>query len=112
MMGYGSEDEHFVLELTYNYTVHSYELGNDFHVCFIFGWKFKNNLTIIIKGIHIESDDVMERVKTTKPILKHEDGTLEVWDPDGHSFFVRGGTSKHPLKKITLNTMDLCKTKG
>jgi catechol 2,3-dioxygenase-like lactoylglutathione lyase family enzyme len=32
MIGYGSEDEHFVLELTYNYTVHGYELGNDFNV--------------------------------------------------------------------------------
>jgi hypothetical protein len=30
MIGYGPEDEQFVLELTYNYTVPEYELGNDF----------------------------------------------------------------------------------
>lgn len=32
MVGYGSEDEHFVMELTYNYGIGSYELGNDFLV--------------------------------------------------------------------------------
>ena len=37
MVGYGPEDNHFVTELTYNYGVKSYELGNDFLVslCFI-----------------------------------------------------------------------------
>lgn len=32
MIGYGSEDEHFVLEITYNYPIHKYELGNDYRV--------------------------------------------------------------------------------
>ena len=30
MIGYGPEDKHFVVELTYNYTIGSYKLGNDF----------------------------------------------------------------------------------
>jgi len=30
MIGYGAEDAHFVCELTYNYGVGSYKLGNDF----------------------------------------------------------------------------------
>ncbi|KAG5896462.1 hypothetical protein JTB14_002603 [Gonioctena quinquepunctata] len=30
MIGYGPEDTHFVMELTYNYGIHSYEKGNDF----------------------------------------------------------------------------------
>ncbi len=30
MVGYGPEDNHFVVELTYNYGVGSYKLGNDF----------------------------------------------------------------------------------
>ena len=34
MIGYGQETEHFVLELTYNYGVHKYELGNDYNVRF------------------------------------------------------------------------------
>lgn len=37
MVGYGNEDDHFVLELTYNYPVSSYKLGNDFAVsCHMF----------------------------------------------------------------------------
>lgn len=32
MVGYGPEDDHFVAELTYNYGVGNYRLGNDFLV--------------------------------------------------------------------------------
>lgn len=32
MVGFGPEDEHFVAELTYNYGVGEYQLGNDFLV--------------------------------------------------------------------------------
>ena len=35
MIGYGAEDSHFVLELTYNYGIGSYELGNDFQVLYM-----------------------------------------------------------------------------
>lgn len=34
MVGYGAEDDHFVCELTYNYGLGSYALGNDFQVRF------------------------------------------------------------------------------
>ncbi len=33
MMGYGPEDNHFVVELTYNYGIKNYEKGNEFQVC-------------------------------------------------------------------------------
>ncbi len=32
MVGFGPEDDHFVAELTYNYGVGQYHLGNDFLV--------------------------------------------------------------------------------
>ena len=32
MIGYGSEDNHFVIELTYNYGIKTYAMGNDFQV--------------------------------------------------------------------------------
>ena len=32
MVGYGPEDNHFVVELTYNYGIKKYSLGNDFQV--------------------------------------------------------------------------------
>ena len=32
MAGFGPEDDHFVVELTYNYGIKTYQLGNDFQV--------------------------------------------------------------------------------
>ena len=32
MVGYGAEENHFVVELTYNYGLGLYKLGNDFMV--------------------------------------------------------------------------------
>ena len=32
MVGYGKEDNHFVVELTYNYGIKAYAKGNDFQV--------------------------------------------------------------------------------
>ena len=32
MAGYGPEDDHFVVELTYNYGIKEYKIGNDFQV--------------------------------------------------------------------------------
>jgi len=32
MVGYGPEDNHFVMELTYNYGIKEYQRGNDFKV--------------------------------------------------------------------------------
>lgn len=31
MIGYGSEDDHFVLELVYNYGIKDYERGTEFY---------------------------------------------------------------------------------
>jgi len=86
MVGYGSEDEHFVLELTYNYGVHSYQLGNDFH------------------GIYIESNEVQKMVQAKVETAG------QLTDPDGHSFFVSGGTAKFPVTKVALNVTDLAKS--
>ena len=35
MVGYGREDNHFVVELTYNYGIKKYIKGNDFQVLFV-----------------------------------------------------------------------------
>lgn len=34
MAGFGPEDNHFVVELTYNYGIKKYKLGNDFQVVY------------------------------------------------------------------------------
>jgi len=86
MVGYGDEDEHFVFELTYNYGVHSYQLGNDFH------------------GVYIESDEIQKMVQEKAKLSSH------LTDPDGHSFFVSAGTTKYPITKVSLNVMDLAQS--
>ena len=45
MIGYGPEDQHFVMELTYNYGVDKYKLGDDF------------------QGIFIDKQQVLEKAK-------------------------------------------------
>lgn len=67
MVGYGSEDTHFVLELTYNYPIKSYQLGNDF------------------VGITIQSKEALERAKRLNwPV--HPGNILQA--PDGYVFFI------------------------
>ena len=71
MMGYGSEDDHFVLELTYNYGIKSYALGNDY------------------QHITIHSTKAVKTAKSHPGITivtEEEDGTLVVKDPDAYTF--------------------------
>lgn len=74
MIGYGPEDSNFVIELTYNYPVKSYTLGNDF------------------VGITIKSTEILNRAKNHKwPILPGN--ILEA--PDGYKFFI---VNEEPLE--------------
>uniref|UniRef100_A0A2K6T923 Glyoxalase domain containing 4 n=1 Tax=Saimiri boliviensis boliviensis TaxID=39432 RepID=A0A2K6T923_SAIBB len=44
MVGFGPEDDHFVAELTYNYGIGDYKLGNDFMVNTVAGCKFEESI--------------------------------------------------------------------
>lgn len=69
MIGYGSEDDHFVIELTYNYNVHSYLLGNDF------------------LGITIHSKEVIERARSAQiPISEKANNIFEIEAPGGYKY--------------------------
>ncbi|KAM3723988.1 Glyoxalase domain-containing protein [Dirofilaria immitis] len=96
MVGYGSEDDHFVLELTYNYPISSYKLGNDFG------------------GICIRSTDVFENCRNYQMSTIMMNGEVEVKDPDGHKFYILpsgpGSVVGDPIYKLKLNTSDLKKT--
>lgn len=96
MVGYGSEDDHFVLELTYNYPIKSYKLGNDF------------------EGIYICSAEVFESCRTSQMKIAVTDGEIKIRDPDGHTFYVSSNDSelhrKDPIYKVKLNTADMSKT--
>lgn len=71
MIGYGPESSHFVIELTYNYGVKSYDVGNDF------------------RGITIQSKEIIERAKSSNYPLVSESGNAYVLkSPDGYPFYV------------------------
>lgn len=70
MVGYGPEDNHFVVELTYNYNISSYKLGNDF------------------QGITIESGEALARAKEAGYQIQEEEGKMAVRDPGGYKFFL------------------------
>jgi hypothetical protein len=70
MVGYGPEDTHFVVELTYNYGVTSYDKGNDF------------------LGLTIRSKEAIERAKAQGWPLKEESGHHVLEAPGGSRFLL------------------------
>ena len=70
MVGYGPEDSHFVVELTYNYNISSYKLGNDF------------------QGITIQSRESLERARSEGWPVTEEQGHSVVTAPGGYKFFI------------------------
>lgn len=70
MMGYGPEDNHFVVELTYNYNVDKYEQGNDF------------------RAITIRSREAINRAKAAGWPIKDENGLSAVQAPGGYKFLL------------------------
>ncbi|CAH0390606.1 unnamed protein product [Bemisia tabaci] len=95
MVGYGSEDNHFVVELTYNYNVPSYDLGNDY------------------LGITVRSKQAIENAKKNGWPLKEENGVKVVEAPGGYKFFLLNEeqpTNKDPVEKVTLASTDLKKS--
>ena len=69
MVGYGPEDDHFVVELTYNYNISSYKLGNDF------------------QGITIQSRECLARARNAGWPLQQAVGNLAVLEaPGGYKF--------------------------
>uniref|UniRef100_A0A0L8H3G2 Glyoxalase domain-containing protein 4 n=1 Tax=Octopus bimaculoides TaxID=37653 RepID=A0A0L8H3G2_OCTBM len=93
MIGYGSEDNHFVMELTYNYNIGSYHHGNDF-------W-----------GITIFSNTIMDNVRKNKYSFTEEDGGFVLKSPDGYKFLIMENKSEgDPVKKVTLCVSDLVRS--
>ncbi|GAB6033723.1 hypothetical protein CHUAL_013836 [Chamberlinius hualienensis] len=89
MVGYGSEDDHFVVELTYNYGISSYQLGNDF------------------RSLTVWSQEAVEDAKKHNLLLSE---TNEILAPDGYKFVLvekPQPTEKDPVKMVSLNVYNL-----
>lgn len=90
MVGYGPEDNHFVIELTYNYGIGSYTLGTDF------------------MGITIHSQDVIKNIKKHSYPSTEHDGVHTVQSPDGYKFHIVNKNVKgDPVQKVTLASSNL-----
>nr|ADG64920.1 hypothetical protein GA25437 [Drosophila pseudoobscura] len=93
MVGYGPESSHFVIELTYNYGVTSYEMGNDFG------------------GVTIHSTEILPRAaQHSYPIDKTEGGSL-LTSPDGYKFLVIDQAAPtadaDPVQSVELHVSNL-----
>ena len=87
MIGYGVEDTNFVLELTYNYGIDKYELGNDF------------------QGLHIDSSELFASVKEEA----NKEGSKVMTSPDGYLFHIanKSALSGGPVTGITLASTNM-----
>lgn len=93
MMGYGPEDSHFVLELTYTYGIKEYDVGNDLDYIKIKSRAVYNALTEQKLGKEVE----MRTIEVKSP-------------PEGYTFRVLGedpDPEVGPLASICLNVTDL-----
>ncbi|XP_025405757.1 glyoxalase domain-containing protein 4 [Sipha flava] len=96
MVGYGPEDTHFVIELTYNYGVEDYKLGNDF------------------LGITLKSSKVLENAKTLGWPVEVEGSLSYVVAPGGYKFYVIDEpqpVNKDPVVNVMLSSTNLIKSK-
>ena len=84
MIGYGPEDDNFVVELTYNYTIGSYKLGND------------------LLGLTLRVPD------SNMPAFQEKDLQKQgfVSAPDGYKFFYEKGPS-FEVAKVNLACSNL-----
>jgi hypothetical protein len=70
MIGYGHEDNNFVIELTYNYGISKYDLGNDFI------------------GMLIHSGKAIEKIKASGNQYWKENDRSTLESPSGQVFWV------------------------
>ena len=93
MIGYGPEDSNFVLELTYTYSVKSYDVGNDLHFIKIKSRSAYNTLVENIQGNQVD----MRAIEVASP-------------GEGYRFLVVGEDAPSdvgPLTSICLNVTDI-----
>ncbi|CAG2108211.1 unnamed protein product [Medioppia subpectinata] len=95
MIGYGPEDQHFVLELTYNYGISGYQLGND------------------LNAITIESKTLLNHIETKNYVFKREgNGIVSVLSPDGYKFIIDSNCDNRSdrITRVSLSSSSLDKS--
>ncbi|KAJ0986068.1 hypothetical protein J5N97_004424 [Dioscorea zingiberensis] len=100
-LGYGPEDSHFVVELTYNYGVDKYDIGTAFgHFGIAVEDVYKTVEFIKAKGGKVTREP--GPVKGGKSVIAF------VEDPDGYKFeLIERGPTPEPLCQVMLRVGDL-----
>ncbi|XP_022695851.1 glyoxalase domain-containing protein 4-like isoform X3 [Varroa jacobsoni] len=95
MVGYGSEDDHFAMELIYNYGVDKYKKGNEF------------------KGIVIQMSNVLKRAQENRWTVQQENDKSYVEAPGGFKFYVEEDSSerKDPVRQVIYSCTNVEKTR-
>ncbi|XBJ23601.1 probable lactoylglutathione lyase, chloroplastic [Triticum dicoccoides] len=100
-LGYGPEDSHFVVELTYNYGVESYDIGSGF-----------GHFGIAVEDV----EKTVELIKAKGGTVTREPGPVKggksviafIEDPDGYKFeLIERGPTPEPLCQVMLRVGDL-----
>ncbi|XP_061684373.1 glyoxalase domain-containing protein 4 isoform X2 [Syngnathoides biaculeatus] len=95
MVGFGPEDDHFVAELTYNYGVAEYQLGNDF------------------LGITLQSSQAVSNAKRLGwPLSQVGEALYLTQAPGGFRFYLvdKEQPPTDPVQKVSLGVSDLPKS--
>ena len=95
MVGYGPEDTHFVVELTYNYNISNYKLGNDF------------------QGITIQSREALARAKQVGWPVKEKAGRAVLEAPGGYKFYVVDQpepVGRDPVLSVAIGVSNMTKS--
>lgn len=100
-LGYGPEDSHFVIELTYNYGVDQYDIGSAF-----------GHFGIAVEDV----SKTVELIKAKGGKVTREPGAVKggktviafIEDPDGYKFeLLERGPTPEPLCQVMLRVGDL-----
>uniref|UniRef100_A0A8C9QI88 Glyoxalase domain-containing protein 4 n=1 Tax=Spermophilus dauricus TaxID=99837 RepID=A0A8C9QI88_SPEDA len=90
MVGFGPEDDHFVAELTYNYGIGDYKLGNDF------------------MGITLASSQAVSNARKLEwPLSEVAEGVFEIEAPGGYKFYLQ---NRSLLQSVSEPVSDLQKS--
>ncbi|KAK8568663.1 hypothetical protein V6N13_106560 [Hibiscus sabdariffa] len=100
-LGYGPEDSHFVIELTYNYGVDKYDIGTAFGH---FGIAVDN----VAKTVELIKAKGGKVTREPGPVKGGSTVIAFVEDPDGYKFeLIERGPTPEPLCQVMLRVGDL-----
>ncbi|XP_047955702.1 probable lactoylglutathione lyase, chloroplastic isoform X1 [Salvia hispanica] len=100
-LGYGPEDSHFVIELTYNYGVDKYDIGSGFG-------HFGIAVEDVAKTVDLVKAKGGKVTREPGPVKGGKTVIAFIEDPDGYKFeLLERGPTPEPLCQVMLRVGDL-----